>query len=134
MAWSRAGRSARGPWSSATSCSTPILRRNKRAFHVQTTKGHTMSELLSRPELDRLLLGSPLRRRGYAIAVSAALAIALIFAVLMTLLVVGGLRPDVARVFFTALGVSTVASLAPIVILRFLDLREREATGLFAAA
>jgi RsiW-degrading membrane proteinase PrsW (M82 family) len=93
-----------------------------------------MNRLLSRQELDRLLLGSPLRRRGYAIVVIAVLTIVLIFAALMNLIAIAGLRPDVAGVFFQALGLAALASLVPIALLRFLDRRERESSWLFAFA
>jgi RsiW-degrading membrane proteinase PrsW (M82 family) len=93
-----------------------------------------MNRFLSRPELDPLLLGSPLRRRGYAIAVVAVLAVVLLFAILMNLLAIGGLKPDVAQVFFLALGAAALASLVPLAILRYLDRREHESKWLFACA
>jgi RsiW-degrading membrane proteinase PrsW (M82 family) len=93
-----------------------------------------MNRLLSRPELDPLLFGSPLRRRGYAIAVVSVLAMVLLFAILVNLLAIGGLKPDVAGVFFLALGAAALASVVPIAILRYLDRRERESKWLFVGA
>jgi RsiW-degrading membrane proteinase PrsW (M82 family) len=93
-----------------------------------------MNRLLSRPELDPLLFGSPLRQRGYAIAVVSVLAIVLLFAILVNLLAIGGLKPDVAGVFFLALGAAALASVVPIAILRYLDRRERESKWLFVGA
>jgi len=83
---------------------------------------------------DRLLLGSPLRRRGVCIAISAALAVVLAFAVLVHLSLLAGLRPDIAGVFHRALALSTLLATIPLALLWFLDRRERETPWLFAAA
>jgi protease PrsW len=83
---------------------------------------------------DRLLLGSPLRQRRYAIAVIAALALALLFSVIMLFWVLDHLKPDVLRVYLSVLALSSLLSLVPLAILRFLDRRERESGWLTAAA
>lgn len=90
--------------------------------------------LLSRPSAERLLLGSPLRQRRYAIALIAALLLALAFAGLMTLLVFASLSAEVLRVFVIGIGLAALASLVPIAILWFMDRRERESPWLFAIA
>jgi RsiW-degrading membrane proteinase PrsW (M82 family) len=86
------------------------------------------------PGLDRLLIGSPLRRTGVALAVSAALALLIAMVVGNLLDVLGGMQGSVARVFFTALAIATVFSAVPIALLWYLDRRERETPWLFAAA
>ena len=83
---------------------------------------------------DRLLLGSPLRQRRYAVVAIVALALALLFSVVMLLWVLGHLKPDVLGVFLSALALSSLLSLVPLAIVRFLDRRERESGWLFAAA
>src|SRR5262245_39877549 len=83
---------------------------------------------------DRLLLGSPLRQRRYAIAVIVALTLALLYSVAMLFWVLGHLRLDILRVFLAALGMSSLLSLVPLAILRFLDRRERESGWLTTAA
>src|SRR5262245_3247465 len=85
-------------------------------------------------EADRLLLGSPLRQRRYVIAAIIALALALVFAITMLFWTLGHLKPDVLRVFLSALALSSLLSLVPLAILRFLDRRERESGWLTAAA
>jgi protease PrsW len=83
---------------------------------------------------DRLLLGSPLRQRRYAIVVLFALALVLVFVVLMQFWVLGHLKPEVLSVFGTALLYASLLSIVPLAILRFLDRRERESGWLTAAA
>jgi RsiW-degrading membrane proteinase PrsW (M82 family) len=83
---------------------------------------------------DRLLIGSPLRRTGVALAVSAALALLIGMVVSNQLGLLMGMRGDVGRVFFTALAMATVMSAVPIALLWYLDRRERETPWLFAAA
>jgi RsiW-degrading membrane proteinase PrsW (M82 family) len=83
---------------------------------------------------DRLLLGSPLRQRRYAIVATGALALALLFSVAMLFWTLGHLKPDVLRVYLSALALSSLLSLVPLAILRFLDRRERESGWLTAAA
>jgi RsiW-degrading membrane proteinase PrsW (M82 family) len=83
---------------------------------------------------DRLLIGSPLRRPGVALAVSAALALLIALVMWNQLGLLAGLRGDVARVFFTALAAATVLSIVPLALLWYLDRRERETPWLFAAA
>jgi RsiW-degrading membrane proteinase PrsW (M82 family) len=83
---------------------------------------------------DRLLLGSPLRRRGACIAIGAVLAAVLAAATLIHLGLLAGMRPDVAAVFRRALLLSSLLALVPLTILWFLDRRERETPWLFAAA
>lgn len=89
---------------------------------------------LSGSEYDRLLHGSPLRRRGACLAIGAALLVVLAIATLIQLGLLASLRPDVAAVFHAALAASTALTVVPVVILWFLDRRERETPWLFAAA
>jgi protease PrsW len=90
--------------------------------------------LLSRPDYDRLLMGSPLRRRGVCILISAALLAVLVFATIIHLILLGSMRPDAASVFFRALALSSLLAAVPLGVLWFLDRRERETPWLFAAA
>jgi RsiW-degrading membrane proteinase PrsW (M82 family) len=83
---------------------------------------------------ERILHGSPLRRRAVAITVAFLLGIVLLIVTHVWLDFVGGLRPDIAAVFFTALGLASLMSIVPLTILWFLDRRERESPWLFAAA
>jgi RsiW-degrading membrane proteinase PrsW (M82 family) len=85
-------------------------------------------------QYDRLLIGSPLRRPPVAIAVAATLLVLIAFVAWNFLGLLAGMRGDVARVFFTALGLATAMSVVPIVVLWYLDRRERETPWLFAAA
>ncbi len=91
-------------------------------------------DTLHRFEADRLLLGSPLRRRGACIAIGAALLAVLGLATLVQLGLLSSLRPDIAGVFYRALALSSLLALVPLTILWFLDRRERESRWLFAAA
>jgi protease PrsW len=86
------------------------------------------------PNYDPLLIGSPLRRRGVCIVISAALLVVLAFATLVQLSVLASMRPDTASVFLRALALSSLLSVVPLAILWFLDRRERETPWLFAAA
>jgi RsiW-degrading membrane proteinase PrsW (M82 family) len=79
-------------------------------------------------------MASPLRRRGVCTAISAALLVVLAFATLVHLSLFTGMRPDVASVFFWALALSSLLAVVPLVVLWFLDRRERESPWLFAAA
>jgi RsiW-degrading membrane proteinase PrsW (M82 family) len=88
----------------------------------------------ARAAYDRLLHGSPLRRRGACLAIGAALLVILAIATLIQLGLLSGLRPDIATVFYAALAASTALAVVPIAILWFLDRRERETPWLFAAA
>jgi Predicted membrane protein len=83
---------------------------------------------------DRLLMGSPLRRRGVGKVTVAVLLLLLGFAALTQLSLFAGMRPDVESVFLRTLVLSTLLSLVPIAVLRFLDRRERESPWLMAAA
>jgi len=89
---------------------------------------------LSHRDYDPLLLGSPLRRRGPCLVLSAALACLLGVAALVQLGLFAGMRADVSAVFFGALLVSSLLALVPLRILWYLDRRERETPWLFAAA
>ena len=86
------------------------------------------------PYSDRLLHGSPLRRRGACLAIGAALLAILAVATLIQLGLLGGMRADLATVFYAALAASTALAVVPIAILWYLDRRERETPWLFAAA
>jgi protease PrsW len=90
--------------------------------------------LIAHSGYDRLLMGSPLRRRGICLAVSATLLLVLAYGTLVQIIVFTRMPPEIARVFFVALALSGLLSLAPIAVLWFLDRREREAPWLFAAA
>ncbi len=85
------------------------------------------------PDYDRLLMGSPLRRKGVCIAICVALLAALFLATLIHLGLLASMRPDVASVFYRALALSSVLAAVPLAILWFLDRRERETPWLFAA-
>ena len=89
---------------------------------------------LSDPRFDRLLHGSPLRRRGSCLAIGAVLLGVLGVATRIQLGLLGGLRADLSTVFFTALAASAALAVVPIAILWYLDRRERETPWLFAAA
>ena len=90
--------------------------------------------LFSHRDCDPLLLGSPLRRRGSCLVLTAALACLLGLATLVQLGLIAGMRPDVSAVFFAALALSSLLALVPLRILWYLDRRERETPWLFAAA
>jgi RsiW-degrading membrane proteinase PrsW (M82 family) len=89
---------------------------------------------LAHPAYDRLLTGSPLRRRGACVAIGAALLLVLAVATRIQLGLLSGLRPDIAAVFYAALAASTALAVVPLLILWYLDRRERETPWLFAAA
>ena len=91
-------------------------------------------DFLHHPNYDALLSGSPLRRRGVCVAVSAGLLALLGFAILSQLDMLAGMRRDVEAVFFEALLLASLLSLVPIAILWYLDRRERETPWLFAVA
>jgi RsiW-degrading membrane proteinase PrsW (M82 family) len=90
--------------------------------------------LLSHPDYDRLLMGSPLRRRGACLAVGTALVVILAIATRIQLGLLANLRADIAAVFYIALAASAALAVVPVTILWFLDRRERETPWLFAAA
>ena len=89
---------------------------------------------VSHPDYDRLLMGSPLRRRAVCIVLCVALLAALSLATLIHLGLLASMRPDVAGVFCRALALSSALAAAPLAVLWFLDRRERETPWLFAAA
>jgi RsiW-degrading membrane proteinase PrsW (M82 family) len=89
---------------------------------------------LSDPTYDRLLMGSPLRRRGVCLAIAALLAGMVLFAARIQLGLFGGMRSDIASVFYLALAASSALAVVPLVILWYLDRRERETPWLFAVA
>lgn len=84
--------------------------------------------------LDRLLMGSPLRRPEVARRVIVGLAIALLLSLAVVILVVLSMDAQATRLFLTGLVLSALLSVVPVVILRFLDRRERESPWLFAIA
>jgi RsiW-degrading membrane proteinase PrsW (M82 family) len=90
--------------------------------------------LVSESDYDRLLVGSPLRRRGVCLATSAVLIVVFAFATLVHLGLLAGMRADVARVYVTALALSSLLATVPVAMLWYLDRRERETPWLFAAA
>jgi RsiW-degrading membrane proteinase PrsW (M82 family) len=79
-------------------------------------------------------LASPLRRPAVARAAAVSIGFLLLFAAIVICLVVGGLGTEAARVFLSALAFSSLLSVIPLVVLWFLDRRERESPWLFAAA
>ena len=79
-------------------------------------------------------LASPLRRPRVARALTWALGILLAFAALIICAVVAGLGSAATGVFVRALALSSAMSLIPILVLRYLDRRERESPYAFAAA
>jgi RsiW-degrading membrane proteinase PrsW (M82 family) len=79
-------------------------------------------------------LASPLRQPRVARAFAVAISILLLLAALIICAVVGGLGSAAARVFMTALAWSSLLSALPLLVLWYLDRREREAAWLFAAA
>ena len=83
---------------------------------------------------ERLLAGSPLRRRRVAIPVIVALAAAILFSTAAILLAVGSLKATAAWLFAIGLLFSAGLSIIPVLILRYLDRREREAPWLFAVS
>jgi MFS family permease len=84
--------------------------------------------------LDRLLAGSPLRRPRVARRVLLALGCVLLLSVLVILLTVGSMTPEAVRAFVLGLALSALLSTVPVLILRYLDRRERESPWLFAIA
>jgi RsiW-degrading membrane proteinase PrsW (M82 family) len=88
------------------------------------------------PGLDVALppLASPLRQRRVARRTAIWLGVLLAVAALIICAAVGGLGSEATRVFLKALALSSALSLVPIAILWYLDRRERESPGLFAAA
>jgi RsiW-degrading membrane proteinase PrsW (M82 family) len=83
---------------------------------------------------DPLLLNSPLRRPGVAAIVCAALVFVIAWAAVTFVDFFSSLRPDIAVVFTAALAGATLLSIVPLVVLWFLDRRERETPWLFAVA
>jgi protease PrsW len=90
--------------------------------------------VVSHPGYDRLLMGSPLRRGGVCLVLCSVLLSLLVFACLVQLILIAGMRSEVASVFFRALALSSVLAAVPLTVLWFLDRRERENPWLFAAA
>jgi protease PrsW len=93
-----------------------------------------IAALVSYARSDRLLMGSPLRRRGVCLVTSAAAIVVLAFATIVHLGLIGGMRADVMAVFLQALVLSSLLAAAPLAVLWYLDRRERETPWLFAAA
>jgi RsiW-degrading membrane proteinase PrsW (M82 family) len=83
---------------------------------------------------DPLLLNSPLRRPGVAAIVCAALVFVIAWTAVSFVDFFSSLRPDIAVVFTAALAGATLLSIVPLVVLWFLDRRERETPWLFAVA
>ena len=84
--------------------------------------------------LDRLLVGSPLRKPWVARWVIVALVAALLLSTAVILLAVGSLHAEAVRVFLIGLLLAALLSTVPVLILRYLDRRERESPWLFAIA
>jgi RsiW-degrading membrane proteinase PrsW (M82 family) len=79
-------------------------------------------------------LASPLRRPRVARALTWTLVVLLAFAALVICAVVAGMDSAATGVFLRALAISSAMSLVPILILWYLDRREREAPYAFSAA
>jgi protease PrsW len=79
-------------------------------------------------------LASPLRQPRIARALAWALGILLVFAAIIICAVAAGLGSAATTVFVRALAVSSAMSVLPILILWYLDRRERESPYAFAAA
>ena len=80
----------------------------------------------------RLLVGSPLRKRRVAIPVILALVATFLLCIAIIFAAVGSLKAEAARLFIIGLLFSAGLSIVPILILRYLDRRERESPWLFA--
>jgi hypothetical protein len=77
-----------------------------------------------------LLMGSPLRKPAVCLVICGALGLLLAFAAIVHLSLLASMRLDIVLVFFRALATSSVLSLVPLVVLWFLDRRERETLSL----
>lgn len=95
-----------------------------------------MNRLLARPAADRLLVGSPLRRPRIALLIIIALVLLIGLGLLGVLALLSGLAHfrGALSVFALAVLASSLCSLVPLSILRFLDRRERESRWVFATA
>ena len=85
-------------------------------------------------DASQIALASPLRRPRVARRFTIALGMLLLIAAVIILAVVGGSGPQAAHVFLSALALSSLLAVFPILILWYLDRRERESPWLFAAA
>ncbi len=84
--------------------------------------------------LVRALVGSPLRKRRVAIPVIIGLAVAILLSTVAMLAAVESLNSESAKIFVEGLFFSAALSIVPVLILRYLDRRERESPWLFAVA
>src|SRR5262245_21342891 len=105
---------------------TPIPRRISTWPQSPSGKAVESRPMLTDPDYDPLLMGSPLRRGGVCKVISVALLALLAFAALIQLSVVASMRPDMAGVFVRALMLSSLLAVVPLAVLWFLDRRERE--------
>src|SRR4029434_5883462 len=81
---------------------------------------------------ERLLVGSPLRKQRVAIPVILALVSTLLVCTAVIFAAVGSLKAEAAQLFVVGLFFSAALSIVPVLILRYLDRRERESPWLFA--
>jgi len=88
----------------------------------------------SQVQQNRLLAGSPLRHRSFALSTAAILLVLLGFAIVTFSFVLSDMRPDAAGVFLGSLVAASFFSLVPLAILWWLDRRERESPWLFTLA
>src|SRR5215207_4007464 len=79
-------------------------------------------------------LASPLRRPAVARSITWVLAVLLLIAAVIICAVVNGPGTAAASVFSNALAVSSLLSVLPVLVLWYLDRRERESPWAFAAA
>ena len=90
--------------------------------------------LLHDPSFDRVLAGSPQRRRRIAIPTVVLLVVLIGLALLFMLATFGSFARDVQGVFLRALLLSSVLAIVPMLAIGFLDRRERESPWLLAIA
>lgn len=90
--------------------------------------------LLDDQALDRILAGSPLRRRRVAVPTIVGLVVLIGLGLLFVLATLGSFKPDVRNVFLRALVLSSALAIVPFLVIRFLDRRERESPWLVAIA
>jgi RsiW-degrading membrane proteinase PrsW (M82 family) len=88
----------------------------------------------SQVQQNRILVGSPLRHRRFALSTAGILLVLLVFAIVTFSFVLGDMRPDAVAVFLGSLVAASFLSLVPLAILWWLDRRERESPWLFVLA
>ena len=97
-------------------------------------RGGRWAAFLRSPSGRRLLVGSPLRRKGPALVVVGFLTIALGISLVETGAMFAAMEPAWTAVFLRALSLSALASVVPLAIVSVLDRRERESPWLVMIA